>query len=572
MGILTFAGQVSEIIYNASQGSKFFNREKARDKDLTDKIQHILARKTTLERQDTSAYARRAEDHMAELERARDLSQTVVHIDCDAFFATVEELERPELRDVPMAVGKGVLTTCNYHARKFGCRSGMATFVAKKLCPDLICLPQNYEKYTAKAKEIRAILEKYDPQFEPASVDEAYMNITQYCSANDVDPQEAVQQLRDEVSTKTKVTVSAGIGANAKIAKITSNWNKPNGQYYVPNDRSAIMTFMASIPVRKINGIGRVFERELEAIGVKTCGDIYQYRSILAQLFGQKAFQFLVQCYLGLGRTRIEPADDSQRKSVGTESTFRDLGGLDSLQEKLMWTATELEKDMRRAQFKGRTLVLKVKLHTFEIISRQTVLPKAVCMADDLYKYSLPMLTKLVDEKPDMKLRLMGLRCTNLVSTKKVGLDFFRVYRGLEQSNDTAPAASGDDMVATAEEEFEAAALEEQLDEMNTLEKLSQDLEDSRHNWEYEQNKAETRPPDTKPAVWTCPVCSVAQPTDNTLFNEHVDFCLSRDTITEAVRDTLEDHETAPKSSAKRKAVTAFHGGSSDSRKRLFFG
>ena len=466
-----------------------------------------------------------------------------------------------------MAVGRGVLTTCNYHARKFGCRSGMAAFVAKKLCPDLICLPPNYEKYTAKAKEIRAILERYDPQFEPASVDEAYMNITQYCSENNVDPQEAVQQLRDEISTETKVTVSAGIGPNAKIAKITSNWNKPNGQYYVPSDRSAIMSFMATLPVRKINGIGRVFERELNAIGVKTCGDIYRYRSVLAQLFGQKAFQFLMQCYLGLGRTRIAPADESQRKSVGTESTFRDLGGLENLQEKLRWTATELEKDMQRTQFKGRTLVLKAKLHTFEVISRQTVPPKAVCLADDLYKYSLPMLTKLVDEKPDMKLRLMGLRCTNLVSTKKVGLNFFSFRSGAEKSIDSGPVASSDDNVTTAEAEFEAAALEERQDEMNALEQLSQELEDV-------QCCTKDGREDAKPAVWTCPVCSVAQPADDTLFNEHVDFCLSRGTITEAVKDTLEDHDAGLKA-RKRTATIAFHSTSSastNSPKRPFFG
>jgi DNA polymerase kappa len=143
----------------------------------------------------------------------------VVHIDCDAFYAAVEQLDRPELKDVPFAVGKGVLTTCNYHARKFGCRSGMAGFVAKKLCPQLIQLPLNFDKYTAKAQEVREIIVDYDPRFESASIDEAYLNITEYCQRNDIDPEEAVQQLRKEVHEKTKVTVSAGIAANAKLAK-----------------------------------------------------------------------------------------------------------------------------------------------------------------------------------------------------------------------------------------------------------------------------------------------------------------------------------------------------------------
>ena len=162
---LTKAGQdtvdqqkVSEVIYNASKGSKFFNNEEVKDKTLTQKIEKILAKKRQLERLDLAHDLRRADEYIEELELTRDMSQTIVHIDCDAFYAAVEELDRPELKNVPMAVCKGVLTTCNYHARKYGCRSGMAGFVAQKLCPNLISLPLNFQKYTAKAQEVRTIL------------------------------------------------------------------------------------------------------------------------------------------------------------------------------------------------------------------------------------------------------------------------------------------------------------------------------------------------------------------------------------------------------------------------------
>lgn len=130
--------QVSEIIYNASKGSKYFHNEETRDKNLTEKIEKILKKKGQLEQLDLAHVRRKADEHIAELELSRDLSQTIVHIDCDAFYAACEELDRPELKDLPFSVGKGVLTTCNYHARTFGCRSGMAGFVAKKLCPQLI--------------------------------------------------------------------------------------------------------------------------------------------------------------------------------------------------------------------------------------------------------------------------------------------------------------------------------------------------------------------------------------------------------------------------------------------------
>ena len=544
--------QVSEIIYNASKGSKFFNNEENKDKVLTQKIERILTRKKQLERVDLASDLRRADEYIAELELSRDLSQTIVHIDCDAFYAAVEELDRPELKNVPMAVGKGVLTTCNYHARKFGCRSGMAGFVAMKLCPHLICLPLNFQKYTAKAQEVREILSDYDPRFESASIDEAYLNITQYCEEKQIEPEEVVTQLREEVAEKTKITISAGIAANAKIAKIASNRNKPNGQFKVANDRVTILAFMRDLPTRKVNGVGRVFERELDAIGVKTCGDIYAHRSYLPKLFGEKAFQFLMQCYLGVGRTKVQPAEEFIRKSVGTESTFRNMSDKAELRAKLRWIAEELEKDLTRTQFKGRTLVLKIKLHTYEVYTRQTAPPKAVCTADDLYAYALPILTKLEKEIPGMKLRLMGLRCTHLVSTKKPGIDFFGLRRGISSTDEDTSTVQQETLAKSddgeweiwPEEEFEEAARQEKQDEMNEMELLSQEEQNEEANRRHKHGR-EILPNPNKDenisrigiTVWDCPICERPQAADDDNFNKHVDYCLSRQTIKEAVNE-----------------------------------
>lgn len=557
-------------------------------------------RKRQLERIDLASDLRRADDYIAELELSRDLSQTVVHIDCDAFYAAVEELDRPELKHVPMAVGKGVLTTCNYHARKFGCRSGMAGFVAMKLCPTLICLPLNFEKYTAKAQEVREILADYDPRFESASIDEAYLNITQYCEDKDMDPEDVVTQLRDEVAEKTKITISAGIAANAKIAKIASNRNKPNGQFRIANDRSTILAFMRDLPTRKVNGVGRVFERELDAIGVKTCGDIYSQRAYLSKLFGEKAFQFLMQCYLGLGRIRIQPAEEYERKSVGTETTFRDMSGKTELRAKLRWVAEELEKDLARTQFKGRTLVLKVKLHTYEVLNRQAVLPKAVHTADDLYNFALPMMAKLEREIPGMKLRLMGLRCTHLISMKKSGIDFFGMQRmnpppetdqqhqPPNRTRSTVTDQQGEWEV-WPDEAFEQAARQERQDDMNEMELLSQsatlpspndhdpDSEETsprhKHGREILPNpppKRDVRPPvDVEDEFWNCPICARPQSADDKAFNEHIDYCLSKRTIKEAVKETPLVHERPPATGKRRAdAVSA----DMERKKRRFFG
>jgi DNA polymerase kappa len=598
---LTKAGQdavdqkkVSEIIYEASKGSKFFNREETRDKNLTIKIDRILKLKAQLEKLDLRSDLRRADEYIASLELTRDLSQIVVHVDCDAFYAAVEEIDRPELRDVPFAVGIGVLTTCNYHARKFGCRSAMAGFVAKKLCPELICLPQNFAKYTAKAKEVRAILAEYDPRFESASLDEAYMNITEYCTKNNMDPEAAVGQMRREIHEKCGITVSAGIAANAKVAKICSNKNKPNGQFRVPNDRAAIMSFMNTLPVRKVNGVGRVFERELDAVGVRICGEIYAQRAYLARMFGEKAFQFLMQTYLGMGRTEVRPADEYERKSVGTESTFRDMSNRVDLREKLRHTAEELEKDMARVGVKGRTLVLKIKLHTYEVFTRQVTPPKAICLADDLYNYSLPMLAKYEKEIPNMKLRLMGLRCTHLVSTEKYSGDFFGP-RSSSHSKRREDVNSGEgEWEIWPDAEFEDAARQERQDEIDEMERLSQEHEGAQsittgpdfHEpfGRYKYGSLPNSPakaaeaPKEQVQFWDCPICSLPQLANDKAFNDHIDICLSRQTIKDAVADAavsgggeFEAEITSRPRSAAGKRKAAVDTGDDKRQKRLFF-
>ena len=538
---------MSDIIYNASKGSKYFNREEVRDKVLTQKIEQILARKKEIDKLDLTRDQRNADRVITELEMTRDLSQHIVHVDCDAFYAAVEQLERPELKDLPFAVGSGVLTTCNYVARTFGCRSGMAGFVAKKLCPQLECIKPNFQKYTAKAHEIREILVDYDPRFESASIDEAYLNVTEYCLEKDISPADAVDQMRREIHEKTGITVSAGIAANGKLAKICSNLNKPNGQYVLPSDRQSILAFMRDLPTRKVNGIGRVLERELQEIGVKTCGDIYPNRQYLYKLFGEKSFEFLLQCYLGLGRTRIQPAEEYTRKSVGTESTFREMSDSTKFRDQLRWTADELENDMKRAQCKGRTLCLKIKLHTYEVYTRQISTPTAVDQADDLFKFSLPMLTKLEKEMPGMRLRLMGLRCTHLVSTKRPDtMAFFGFKPRRTESGDSSDTGRVKRKFSDADtpdgQDFEELSDEFLYENEEEDSPVKTDLPGTDTNYRHHGKEVTSNPKKQSAQVeaeewWDCPICSRPQAADEKLLNEHIDLCLSRQTIRDAVQE-----------------------------------
>ncbi|KAK0724733.1 hypothetical protein B0H67DRAFT_568593 [Lasiosphaeris hirsuta] len=590
---LTKAGQdkvdqskVSEVIYNASKGSKFFNREEARDKVLTAKIEQILAKERHLKTLDLTRELRAADSLITQLEVSRDLSQHVVHVDCDAFYAAVEQLDRPELAGLPFAVGGGVLTTCNYIARKFGCRSGMPGFVAQKLCPELVLLPLDFDKYSAKAAEVREVLANYDARFESASIDEAYLNITEYCETHGMEPADVVSQMRNEVHLKTNITVSAGIAANARLAKICSNINKPNGQYSLARNRTDIMAFMRGLPCRQVNGIGRVLERELAAVGIKTCGDIHSHREYLGHLFGDKTYEFLIRCYLGLGRTNVQPAEEYERKSVGTESTFRDLGDPTQLREKLRQTADELEKDMQRAQCKGRTLCLKVKLHTFEVLTRQVVLPKAVYLADELYSFSLPMLAKLEQEIPNITLRLLGLRCTHLVSTKKPDTNAFFGLRPRQSASDEPPQQGRQTRAKSGigEEEWEQWPGDEsnghQVGDGDGPESAEQSPVTNssyrKHGKEITPNSKKDGSASLVEVSWDCPICDRPQSADGRKFNEHIDLCLSRRAILDTVHQEAATHppgnsETTPENKrAKRRGRPA---ATADPRqKKLCFG
>ena len=530
--------RVNQIIYEASEGSKYFKNEKKKDAELTEKIRRTQkrAKEVLAQTADLAADERRIDLQIASIESTIDLSQFIMHIDCDAFYASVEELDRPELKEVPMGVGIGVLTTANYHARKFGVRSAMPTYIAKKLCPDLVCVPLNFTKYIQKAEEIRAVLAKADPDYQAASLDEAYLNITAYVDSLNMTPDQAVAELRQEIYMKTGLTVSAGIAANSRLAKIGSNRNKPNGQFRLANDRRAILDFMSTLPVRKVNGIGKVLERQLDAIGVKQCKDIYTHRALLSRLFGQKTFDFLLGVYLGVGSTNIKPAEDHERKSIGTESTFRSLTDPIDLMAKLKHTAEELEKDCIRANWAGRTLHLKIKKHTYEVYTRQRSLPRPVYTAKDLYEFAVPLLEK---EFP-LNLRLMGLRLTHLTHVNKKSAAAF--FEGFGYTTEQKPITRNALFTAEQEEILEGdAELADEVDANWTLANDSVRKQAKLHDRAHVST--ETTP---KAELPECPICQRRIPGEESAVAMHVDSCLNNQAIREVLKEVPEQVEKKP--------------------------
>ncbi|RCI03224.1 hypothetical protein CU098_002733 [Rhizopus stolonifer] len=204
--------KINKIIYEASKGSAFFENEKKRDRMVTKRIDTILAKHEQVKDQDLSFERRIVDNMIRDLEQTRDLSQCICHVDMDAFYASVEELENPKLKTQPMAVGgMSMLCTSNYEARKYGVRSAMPGFIALKLCPQLKMIPLHFPKYISASNKVRAIFAKYDPNFMPMSLDEAYLNLTEYLKKEpNLTPYELVKQIRREIFESTQLTASAG--------------------------------------------------------------------------------------------------------------------------------------------------------------------------------------------------------------------------------------------------------------------------------------------------------------------------------------------------------------------------
>ncbi|MFN2542110.1 MAG: DNA polymerase IV [Chthoniobacterales bacterium] len=291
--------------------------------------------------------------------------RAIIHLDMDCFYAAIEVRDRPALRGKPVGVGgarerRGVLTTCNYEARKFGVHSAMPTFKALQRCPSLIVLPTRFDVYRREAATIRGILYRFTPLVEPLSLDEAYLDVTAHPGA----PGALAEVIRKIIFQKTKLTSSAGIGPNKLIAKIASATNKPNGQLEVRPEE--VPEFMESLPVRQIWGIGEKTERRLEELGVKTCGELQRFsRAELVDLFGKFGLELYDLCR-GIDDRPVEP--DRPRKSLSTEETFpTDLTTLEHSEEKLEELFQDLMADLAQKESTReiRKIFVKLKFHDF---------------------------------------------------------------------------------------------------------------------------------------------------------------------------------------------------------------
>ncbi|WP_170275835.1 DNA polymerase IV [Paraburkholderia megapolitana] len=336
---------------------------------------------------------------------APSLVRKIIHCDCDCFYASVEMRDDPSLRGRPLAVGgrpehRGVVATCNYEARRFGIHSAMSSALAMRKCPDLLILPSAMEKYRIASRQIMAIYRDYTNDVEPLSLDEAYLDVTHTtrCKGSaTLMASEIRQRVRDTVG----VTVSAGVAPNKFVAKIASDWNKPDGLHVVrPHEVDA---FVAALPVRKIFGVGKVTAAKLEKLGLVTCADVRAWSLIDLHLrfgvFGKRLYD------LSRGIDTRPVRADQERKSVSVETTYvTDLTTLDECADEVRRLTALLDERIERAQAGPAVRKLFVKIR-FADFQRTTV----ECVGDATHVPTLLALLEKGFARRNLAVRLLGV-------------------------------------------------------------------------------------------------------------------------------------------------------------------
>ncbi len=298
------------------------------------------------------------------------IHRKIIHVDMDAFYASVEQRDNPELRGKPVAVGgsrqRGVVAAASYEARTFGVRSAMASSIALRKCPDLIFVPPRFAVYKAVSAQIRTIFAQYTPLIEPLSLDEAYLDVTgnlaQHASAT-----QTAQAIKEQIRQETSLTASAGVSYNKFLAKLASDYNKPDGLYVIKPHQG--LSFVETLPVGQFHGIGRVTAARMNALNIFTGLDLRQQsEAFLCRHFG-KVGHYYYHIARAIDERVVNP--DRQRKSVGSETTFeRDLSERADLSQALELLIDSVWRYCEQTGVYGKTITLKVKYADFTQITR----------------------------------------------------------------------------------------------------------------------------------------------------------------------------------------------------------
>ena len=345
-----------------------------------------------------------------------DSMNNILHIDCDAFYASCEELRNPRLKNFPLAVGglsnKSIITTANYKAREYGIHSAMPVFMAKELCPDLILLKVDHPYYRKKSKEVFDIIRDYAISFEQVSIDEAYLQVASK------DPYKLAETIQNEVFDKTQINVSIGISYNKFLAKLASDWNKPHGIKEISEED--LPDILLDLDIKKVHGLGSHGVAKLRKIGIYTIRDLMKLdQEFLIGLFGKHG-TYIYNVIRGIDDREINPT--RQRKSLGRERTFaNNTNDINILNDYLLEISEKIESDLASKDLQGKTVNLKLKNADFKTITRAITLQEPVYKKEEIYRAASDLLK---DSYKNEYIRLIGISISKLSDRNSNQLSF----------------------------------------------------------------------------------------------------------------------------------------------------
>jgi DNA polymerase-4 len=335
----------------------------------------------------------------------------ILHVDMDAFYASVEQRDKPELQGKPVIVGwageRSVVCAASYEARKFGVRSAMPASRARRLCPEAVFINPDFERYRAVSQHVREIFLRHTALVEPLSLDEAYLDVTTELTGIPT-ATETAMVIRQEIKSETHLTASAGVAPNKFLAKIASDWRKPDGLFVIkPNQ---IEQFLVTLPVRKIPGVGKATEAVLTEMGIATVGDLQRFsQADLVERFGKWGTR-LFELARGIDESPVVPS--RKRKSWSSETTFARDVPLDAVVTWLQNESVKLWEALQKKSLVGRTVTVKLRNGAFATATRQMTPEQPPADADDLARIALELLKRFTFP-PDTRYRLTGLGLSN---------------------------------------------------------------------------------------------------------------------------------------------------------------
>ncbi|MDB5490153.1 MAG: polymerase [Micavibrio sp.] len=346
------------------------------------------------------------------LRNVADRQRKIIHIDMDAFYASVEQRDNPELRGKPVAVGgsreRGVVAAASYEARKFGVRSAMASTIARRKCPQLIFVKPRFDAYKFVSQQIHEIFSAYTPLIEPLSLDEAYLDVTDNLQGI-ILATEVASQIRQRIFEVTGLTASAGISYNKFLAKTASSQRKPNGQFVIPPGKGE--KFVETLPIEKFYGVGPATAEKMQSLGIATGADLkLKSLAFLQQQFG-KSGSYFYDIARGIDHREVRP--DRVRKSVGAENTFSaDIYNIDEAKRALDPIIDKVVHYCAGKDIRGRTVTLKVKYADFEQITRSRSLSSPISDKENITEHAINLLLPLFPVSKGI--RLLGVTLSSL--------------------------------------------------------------------------------------------------------------------------------------------------------------